>query len=67
MPDQKADTHARKASRPRHRGFAIASIALLTIGLLYSLTVNLLTIFPATSCLEFVGGPGCAEPKGEGR
>jgi uncharacterized membrane protein YgcG len=59
MPDQKADTRARKASRPRHRGFAYASIGLLSTGLVYSLTTNLLTIFPATSCLEFVGGPGC--------
>ena len=65
LPDQKSDTAHRKATRPRHQGFAIAGLTLLACGLAYSLTVNLLTVFPSTSCLQFVGGPGCQASSGK--
>ena len=59
LPDQKADTQARKASRPRHYGFALATVGLIGIALVFSLTVSMLSIIPSTSCLEIAGGDGC--------
>ena len=59
LPDQKADTQARKASRPRHYGFALATVGLIGIALVFSLTVSILSIIPSTSCLEIAGGDGC--------
>ena len=62
LPDQKADTQVRKASRPSSISFAIGTIAILSVASLYSIVINLLTVFPATSCLEIAGGDGCSEP-----
>ncbi|KAL1522620.1 hypothetical protein AB1Y20_017602 [Prymnesium parvum] len=59
LPDQKADTHARLATRPRHWGYACATFVILFVGFLYSLTVDLLSVIPSTSCLEIAGGTGC--------
>ena len=59
LPDQKADTQARKRSRPRATIFAAMSIVLLSVSILYSVVVNSLSVFPATSCLQIAGGDGC--------
>jgi len=61
LPMQKEDTQARKKTRSKHTGYAVASIALVTIAVLYSFTVNLLSCIPSTRCLEIAGGPGCGD------
>jgi len=59
LPNQKADTQARKASRPRGTPYAVASVSLIALAIAYSFTVSMLTVFPATSCLQIAGGEGC--------
>lgn len=59
LPAQKADTQARKRSRPRGGVFAAINLSFIGLAVAYSLTTALLTVIPSTSCLEFVGGEGC--------
>ncbi|KAJ1448110.1 hypothetical protein M885DRAFT_450591, partial [Pelagophyceae sp. CCMP2097] len=59
LPDQRADAQHRKRTRAAADGYAMISITLVTLGLLYSVTCSFLTIYPATMCLRFVGGEGC--------
>lgn len=54
-----AATQARKRNRPRATRYASISLTILGLALCYSLTVNLLSIFPSTSCLYIAGGEGC--------
>ena len=61
LPDQKADTHARKARRPKSGLYAAASIGLVSIALAYSLVGNILSIIPSTMCLHIAGGEGCGD------
>ena len=44
LPNQKADTQARKLTRPRHKYFGIGLLAVLAVCILYSLTVGLLAL-----------------------
>jgi len=60
MPNQKADAAHRKATRPRGKIFAVITISILVISILYSLTFSLLAVIPSTSCLAIAGGPGCS-------
>mmetsp|Transcript_22311 Transcript_22311/g.75436 ORF Transcript_22311/g.75436 Transcript_22311/m.75436 type:complete len:663 (+) Transcript_22311:191-2179(+) len=59
LPDQRADAQHRKRTWGKSDGYAMISITLVTLGLLYSVTCSFLTIYPATMCLRFVGGEGC--------
>ena len=59
LPNQKDDAQERKRTRPRSKWFAVITVALAIFAFLYSLTVNVLTIFPSTACLEIAGGEGC--------
>lgn len=59
LPPQKLQAQQRKEEWPKHIGFAYVTIALVLTALAYSLTVNVMTMIPATACLQFVGGRGC--------
>ena len=59
LPDQKAQAQQRKAQWPSHVGFAVASVMIITLAMAYSLTVNVLSILPATMCMQWLGGAGC--------
>ena len=59
LPDQKADTQERLRSRPTSRWFALASLSLLGLGIAYSVTTEMLSLFPSTACLSIAGGGGC--------
>jgi len=61
LPDQKADTQWRKENRPRHQCYGILTIVCIVLAVAYSLTVDMLAIFPATSCLHIAGGEGCGD------
>ena len=60
LPDQKADAQDRKLNWERRDAYAYASVTLVAVGILYSVSLNVLAILPETSCLEIAGGPGCA-------
>lgn len=64
LPDQKDDTQRRIHSRPHSAYYAVGTFAILGLGLAYSATTELLSIFPSTACMPIVGGSGCgdAEP-----
>ena len=57
---QKAEAQARKRHWPRADGYAYASVFIVSLGLFYSVTLNVLAILPGTMCLQVVGGEGCA-------
>ena len=59
MPAQKADAQWRKRAWPVKPVFGVLAILMLGAAFIYSVSVTLLTMFPATACLEFVGGEGC--------
>ena len=59
LPDQKADTQQRKDKLPRASVYAVLSLTLLGLASVYSVTINFLSVFPATSCLSIAGGDGC--------
>ena len=59
LPNQKDQAQARKRTWGTSRSLAIAVTASLVLCFIYSVSTLLLTVFPATACLKFVGGPGC--------
>eukprot|EP00441_Pelagodinium_beii_P002325 CAMPEP_0197706656 /NCGR_PEP_ID=MMETSP1338-20131121/127054_1 /TAXON_ID=43686 ORGANISM="Pelagodinium beii, Strain RCC1491" /NCGR_SAMPLE_ID=MMETSP1338 /ASSEMBLY_ACC=CAM_ASM_000754 /LENGTH=548 /DNA_ID=CAMNT_0043290569 /DNA_START=63 /DNA_END=1709 /DNA_ORIENTATION=- len=59
IPRQRADTQRRKSEWSRHMGYAIATVLLLTLALLYALLVDFAALVPDLACSKFVGGPGC--------
>ncbi len=38
---------------------AWTSVVLISVGLVYSVTINFLAMFPSTMCLRIAGGDGC--------
>ena len=62
LPGQKAEAQRRKREWPRRDRYALISLVLVGLALVYSLTVNLLSMFESTMCLEFAGGRGCSAP-----
>jgi hypothetical protein len=59
MPDQRMDAQARKRWWPHHTNYGIATTVIVVLAYAYALTVNVLSMFPSTMCLEWVGGQGC--------
>jgi len=59
LPDQKAQAQERKRTWEKRDAYAYASLSIVGFGLLYSVTVNSLAMFPATMCLKLAGGDGC--------
>ena len=62
LPSQKEETQRRKRLWPKKDRYAFTTLAILGPGLLYSFTLNLLTMFPGTMCLKIAGGTGCGTP-----
>ena len=61
LPDQKDDAQRRKKNAPARDLYAYVAVAVVILGLLYSFTINALAVYPRTSCLRIVGGPGCQD------
>eukprot|EP00928_Gymnodinium_smaydae_P036613 TRINITY_DN25564_c0_g2_i1.p1 TRINITY_DN25564_c0_g2~~TRINITY_DN25564_c0_g2_i1.p1 ORF type:complete len:580 (+),score=130.41 TRINITY_DN25564_c0_g2_i1:160-1899(+) len=61
LPAQKREAQSRKKEWPKHPVYGYITVVLVSCALCYSLTVNFMTMIPVTSCLKFVGGPGCEE------
>lgn len=59
LPKQKDDTHRRLQQWDTRKAYAKWTIGMTLFAWIYSTTMNLLAMFPATQCLEFVGGEGC--------
>ena len=59
LPRQKDEAQYRKRNWDKHDAYAWISIGLITVGLVYSATVNMLAMFPNTMCLKLAGGAGC--------
>jgi len=59
LPRQKQEAQERKKSWPRHWLYGVLTILLLSCSFLYALSVNVLSMFPATMCLKYAGGSGC--------
>jgi MFS family permease len=59
LPDQKEDAQLRKRTWHQDGSYAVATIAIVALGLAYSLLVNMLSMFESTMCLKFAGGDGC--------
>ena len=58
LPDQRADARHRMNTWPRRTSYALATVALLVVGLGYSVTVNAMALTPY-HCLRVFGGQGC--------
>jgi hypothetical protein len=59
FPAQKAQARKRMQEWDSDTRYAKAIIAMTAAAWLYSVTMNMLAIFPQTQCLQFVGGEGC--------
>ena len=59
FPSQKAQARQRMQDWGSDTRYAKAIIAITAVTWLYSVTMNMLAIFPQTQCLQFVGGDGC--------
>lgn len=59
LPSQRAEAQARKKAWDKSDAYAWTSIVLISVGLVYSVTINFLAMFPSTMCLRIAGGNGC--------
>jgi len=59
FPSQKQECQHRKATWPRHPVYAYTTAIGLAVAIVYSCTMNLLVMFPATACMPVAGGSGC--------
>ena len=59
LPSQKKEARERMLEWPAHTKYAKGTIALTVSAWIYSVTMNMLAMFPQTQCLTFVGGEGC--------
>ena len=66
LPRQKEEAQHRKKAWPRKSRYARISLAIVGVALVYSLTVNFLSISEKTACLRIVGGHGCEEEEAAG-
>ena len=60
-----ADLALRKKTWPYADGYAVTTLTLIGCAIVYSFTVNLLSMFPETMCLKFAGGEGCVEQQAQ--
>ena len=61
LPNQKDEAQERKRKWEKRDAYAYVSMGLVLAGLVYSVTVNFLAMFPSTMCLKIAGGEGCDE------
>ena len=59
LPSQRAEAQARKKAWDKSDAYAWTSVVLISVGLVYSVTINFLAMFPSTMCLRIAGGNGC--------
>ena len=59
LPDQKSEAQERKRTWSSSPRIGYLSLGLLGSTFLYSVTLTFLAMFPATACLQIVGGEGC--------
>ncbi|KAG2532328.1 hypothetical protein JM18_001297 [Phytophthora kernoviae] len=59
LPRQKEQTQAMKQLGGSSHFMGVVTITYLTFSLLWSITTNLMSIFPTTSCYVIAGGTGC--------
>merc|ERR1711879_97765 len=59
LPKQKEDAQEPKRTWTRRTVYGVVIMTLLGLAFCYSLTINLLSIFPSTMCMKIVGGNGC--------
>mmetsp|Transcript_32765 Transcript_32765/g.76572 ORF Transcript_32765/g.76572 Transcript_32765/m.76572 type:complete len:579 (+) Transcript_32765:76-1812(+) len=59
IPDQKEEAQRRKKAWGSRSTYGVITIVLLAFAMSYALTINFMTMIPATACLEVVGGSGC--------
>ncbi|KAH8074604.1 hypothetical protein JL721_2171 [Aureococcus anophagefferens] len=55
----KDEAQERKRKWEKRDAYAYVSMGLVLAGLVYSVTVNFLAMFPSTMCLKIAGGEGC--------
>ena len=65
LPGQKRDC-ARLRAGPRSQASADAVLALIVVGMLYSVAMSILPVVPATACYRIVGGAGCGAADDDG-
>jgi hypothetical protein len=61
VPAQKKEMQELLATGKQSPRAATALVVVLILCLLWSVSGNFMAVFPATACLELVGGPGCSE------
>ena len=61
LPDQKEEAQLRKRTWEVRGRYAAVSLSVVALALVYSLSVNSLSLFESTMCLKFIGGEGCDE------
>ena len=59
LPRQKDEAQYRKHNWESRDAYAYTSVSIIFVGLFYSVTVNMLAMFPETMCLKIAGGSGC--------
>ena len=59
LPSQKDEAQHRRKTRPHSKWYAWITVGLVSIGLCYSILVDVLSMVPDTSCLPIAGGTGC--------
>ncbi|ETI37071.1 hypothetical protein F441_16765 [Phytophthora nicotianae CJ01A1] len=59
LPKQKAETNELKRNGGSSRILGLVTVVYFTFALVYSTMVNIMSIFPSTSCLRIAGGTGC--------
>ncbi|KAJ0398438.1 hypothetical protein ATCC90586_005081 [Pythium insidiosum] len=59
LPRQKRETQLLKRHARRHRVGGLVALVIGGFALVWSITTNLLSIFPSTACLVIAGGRGC--------
>ena len=59
IPNQKQDALERKQNWDKNKYYSNITLISFIIVLIYSVTINLFTIFPDTACLKISGGMGC--------
>ncbi|GMF30350.1 unnamed protein product [Phytophthora fragariaefolia] len=59
LPRQKAETQQLKHFGGSSRFMGVLTLTYFTVSLCWAVMVNVMSIYPATSCLRISGGPGC--------
>ncbi|ETK77512.1 hypothetical protein L915_16235 [Phytophthora nicotianae] len=59
LPRQKRETQALKRRARQCFWGGVATVFIFSFALLWSVTTNLLSVFPGTACLVLAGGSGC--------